>query len=376
MTPEQVERVYRDIDAKRRAAEYVHAAPLLAGGSMTYTVCETDSAEDRRVPVWISGGETCPGTSPARYAWLYEAGPASALLLHSGNDQVVGSTGLMRRNLCVFGEMLPAGQAIDLNVDHDHRTIGPALELQRAVIDAVSDGELGLVYGFPNRRSEAVLRRVGYQVLGEVDRWLKPLSCRAAIRRFCPRLLSQAVAPLVDPLLRLGSRETFCRRPPGVRVEQLDDFDPRFDRLWEKATGLFPILGEAQQPVSPLAIFAISRSPVRYSGARRFGSRTARIRGLPAAPRVDFRGRFPLCQHRLPRTAAGRILTSGAPPACRRGRDCLPGQRLGAQNIAALRFLATPLPLESDGLRPAAAWRRPRGAAIGGRPLVPYPRRY
>jgi NAD+ synthase len=31
MTPEQVERVYRDIQSKRRAAEYLHSPPLLAG---------------------------------------------------------------------------------------------------------------------------------------------------------------------------------------------------------------------------------------------------------------------------------------------------------------------------------------------------------
>ena len=28
LTPEQVERVYRDIDAKRAAARYLHAAPI------------------------------------------------------------------------------------------------------------------------------------------------------------------------------------------------------------------------------------------------------------------------------------------------------------------------------------------------------------
>jgi NAD+ synthase len=30
LTAEQVERVFRDIDAKRKAAQYLHARPLLA----------------------------------------------------------------------------------------------------------------------------------------------------------------------------------------------------------------------------------------------------------------------------------------------------------------------------------------------------------
>ena len=41
----------------------------------------------------------------------------------------------------LVGALLPAGQAIDLNVDQEHRTIGPAVKLQRAVLEAVSRGE-------------------------------------------------------------------------------------------------------------------------------------------------------------------------------------------------------------------------------------------
>jgi NAD+ synthase len=32
LTEAQVERVYRDIEAKRRASRYLHQAPLLVGG--------------------------------------------------------------------------------------------------------------------------------------------------------------------------------------------------------------------------------------------------------------------------------------------------------------------------------------------------------
>jgi hypothetical protein len=211
---------------------------------MSYSICPSDPAEDHEsiLDLWQ---RNLPSASAERYTWLYEAGPATGLLLHAEGAQVIGSSGLMRRQLCAFGERLPAGQAIDLNVDHDHRTIGPALKLQRAVVDAVSRGELGLVYSFPNRQSEAVLRRIGYKVLGEVQRWLKPLSCRIALRRpSWPQLLPKVVAPLVDPLWRLKSRDMFYRRPPGLCVEQPDGFDARFDRLWQKASRQFPILGE------------------------------------------------------------------------------------------------------------------------------------
>ena len=43
------------------------------------------------------------------------------------------------------------------------------------ILDEVDDQKLDLVYGFPNTTSESVLARVGYETLGCVQRWFKPL---------------------------------------------------------------------------------------------------------------------------------------------------------------------------------------------------------
>jgi NAD+ synthase len=43
LTPEQVERVYRDIDAKRRVAEYLRAAPVLVDGYPARTVAPEEA---------------------------------------------------------------------------------------------------------------------------------------------------------------------------------------------------------------------------------------------------------------------------------------------------------------------------------------------
>lgn len=211
---------------------------------MSYTVCEPDcdQGRDAILELWR---RNLPESSPKRFGWLYEAGPATGLLLRADFDKVVGSAGLMRRTMCAFGKPLVAGQAIDLNVDKDHRTIGPAIGLSRAVLETVTRGELALIYAFPNKQSEAVLRRLGYRAIGDLGRWVRPLSCRAVLRRRSwPKGLSGTVASLLDPLLRLRAREILYRRPAGLRVEPAAGFDARFDRLYEAVSRRLPIVGE------------------------------------------------------------------------------------------------------------------------------------
>jgi hypothetical protein len=211
---------------------------------MSYATCESLGRGDREaiLELWRNN---LPEASPARYGWLYEFGPATARLLSAPDGRLVGSVGLMRRTFRMFGQTAAAGQAIDLNVDRDHRMAGPALQLGRALTDVVARGELALTYGFPNVSSEPVMRRLGYRAIGNLDRWVRPLSLRALLSRYgWPKPLARGLALLADPIFRLRSPERSFHLPAGLRVESTARFDGRFDRLWEAASPQWPILGE------------------------------------------------------------------------------------------------------------------------------------
>jgi len=234
---------------------------------MSYTIVPAD-AESAREAILELWRRNFPDAPAERYVWMYEMGPATSFLLCSGQERAVGSAGLMRREFRAFGKILRAGQAIDLNVDRQHRTVGPARSLQRTVLGAVARGELDLAYGFPNRQSEAVVRHAGYQTLGDLDRWVKPLSCRAAFDRWAwPQPLSRGLATVLDPILHAGSSvangvrrlshkvaqpPSAVPNPPAqpraavpqLALQEVDTFDARFDRLWEAAARQWPILGE------------------------------------------------------------------------------------------------------------------------------------
>ena len=211
---------------------------------MSYTISQPDLQRDQAclLDLWQ---RNLPEASRSRYGWLYETGRATGWLLNCREESAVGSTGLMARTFNAFGEVLEAGQAIDLNVDKAHRTMGPALGLQRAVTATVKRRQFGLVYAFPSAQSESVLRRAGYKVLGGVERWYKPLRCDEVFKdRLRHRLAGKVASTVVGSALRVSFPEKLRRRPTDLDVHVTDHFDARFDLLWQAAAGRFPIVGE------------------------------------------------------------------------------------------------------------------------------------
>lgn len=211
---------------------------------MNYTVTPAHPEHDRATLLGLWSANL-PDACPDRHRWLYAEGPSLGWLLQTADGQAIGATGLMHRTMRVFGETALAGQAIDLNVNQEHRSVGPALTLQRAVTAQVHSRSLQLLYAFPNSHSEPILRRVGYRPFGQLQRWAKPLRSEpylpAGLRS---RLLRKPVATGIDTFLMLSARELRTGRPQGSRFERPDGFDARFDLLWRAAASRFDIVGE------------------------------------------------------------------------------------------------------------------------------------
>jgi predicted N-acetyltransferase YhbS len=185
----------------------------------------------------------------SRYPWLYESNPAGEAILHvlreNGSDQLVGSTAAFPRTLHSRGEPLNAAIAGDLMVVQGHRSAGPAISLQRALLDTCAGQHLDIVYGFPNPKSTAVMRRVGYEPVASLLQLILPLKSHYFLRKHIRApWLSRPASILVDLALglrpgvmrygRLSSRECFVT----------DSFDRDFDELWTRIASRYALIGE------------------------------------------------------------------------------------------------------------------------------------
>ena len=207
------------------------------------TIRPSDVAADRDAVMTLFG-RNLPESTTERYDWLYVGGKTRNWVACDEDRQLVGSIGLMPRTMNLFGEEHPCGQPVDLNVDRRYRLGWLALQLQRTIATEVNEGRLSLAYGLPNAQSEAVARRAGYDVVGPVTRWAKPLKTHDYLcERLPDRVPTSAASKALDAALWLRSPESRYRRRRNYRVEVTDTFDERFDLLWHGAAQQFSIIG-------------------------------------------------------------------------------------------------------------------------------------
>ncbi len=183
-----------------------------------------------------------------KYAWYYQNnpyGPGQCWLLRDDRSgQFVGTAGLGLRNIKVLDQVVSAGLLVDFAVDQEHRSFLPACFLQEKVRRAVEEN-LDLIYSVPNSRATAVMLRAGYVRLGEMERYAAILNVKPYLRRAMGGIPGAGLltAPL-NLALRAASLHTLRVIPKEFVVREMDEFDSRFDALWERASRGFSVVAE------------------------------------------------------------------------------------------------------------------------------------
>lgn len=177
------------------------------------------------------------GAPLGKYRWYYQenpAGPPAVFLLNcNGDPKYVGVAAMGRRMLHIFGKPAVVGEMIDFVVTKEHRTLTPATIVMRAVHDHGLD-TLGFVYGLPNLKSQAVVKRAGYARIGDMQRYARVLRSTDYLQQRLPaplRWLAQLIGPLADGLRR--KQNTMGSSSATFRSDWADAPDARFDAIWQ-----------------------------------------------------------------------------------------------------------------------------------------------
>ncbi|MCA0394938.1 MAG: hypothetical protein LCH70_12615 [Proteobacteria bacterium] len=197
-----------------------------------YTVHAADLARDREVILGLWRGNLGQDARmAAKYDWFYRqcpyGEPLTLLLRHEESGAWVGVASAGPRRMRVDGREAMAGVLVDLAVAAEHRSLGPALILQMALMEAGAQ-RFELLYGFPNDKATAVFKRVGYASLGQLIRYARVLRHGDYARRKLPALLAAPAGFLLD----LADRVRLWWNAGGLRGDWQVRADPALAAVW------------------------------------------------------------------------------------------------------------------------------------------------
>ncbi len=181
-----------------------------------------DVDADRPLAVEMFRRYLNPDYDGVRFDWMYRRNPHGRGRLWIAADASDGSTagvaGAFPRRMQVGQRETLAWVLGDFCVSDRHRSIGPALSLQRACLEPVAAGVVPFCYDFPGPRMMAVYRRMGIGPFGEMVRFCRLLRLDGPVRRHVrgPAVLTRVVGTLGSMVL---ARRTL-RTPvtPGLTV--------------------------------------------------------------------------------------------------------------------------------------------------------------
>ncbi|HET7872033.1 MAG TPA: hypothetical protein VFL42_05935 [Terriglobales bacterium] len=155
---------------------------------MKIAIQPADLDRDREVLISTLRHYLTPTSNMSRFEWLYRQNPHGAPQVWLARDnetgEVVGASAAFRRRAIVNG-CAKAGWVLgDFCVADKYRSLGPALQLQRATLaEVVKLPESDFCYDFPSEQLTAIYRRIGIQPAAQMVRLAKPLRLDEKLKR-------------------------------------------------------------------------------------------------------------------------------------------------------------------------------------------------
>ena len=194
-------------------------------------------------------GLSAVGMYEARFDWYYRNNPEGtpdALFLHHGSStDAIGVAAVGHRRMRFNDTIFTTGVMVDFVVRPEHRTLFPALLLQKEM-HRFALLTHPVIWGMPNPRAAAVFGRAGYSCIGQMVRYVRVIRSATYLARYLPQWLSRVIGPIIDAARRVaGTLSSLTTR--GYIVRWQDRPDARFNELWQRSTIPDQIMGVRDQ---------------------------------------------------------------------------------------------------------------------------------
>lgn len=194
---------------------------------------------ERILALWERCGFRSGPTARPRYDWFYlnnPDGPGRVYLLFNG-DGLVGSLGAGTRQIArgPGQPLLRASILVDFVVDPLHRSVFPALQLQRAAREQeLRDAQL--IYSFPGDKAVAIFQRMGFSAKLTSASYARPLRCARFMKRLLPKIPSLPLRVLCWVVDRARLVPAWLiTQAHGLKVGVVPQLPDGIDALWARS---------------------------------------------------------------------------------------------------------------------------------------------
>jgi len=206
---------------------------------MKYRVEKVDAATNKDDILWLWYRNFSLSAPEERFSWMYLQNPCGTpdvWFLRDADDCLVGMIGVCKRKFLLNGENIYAGQCIDFLVEKRHRSLGPALQLLRCLIENMERDGYDFLYSFPRNGLKALLKRIGFVELDLFSRWAMVLRSNYIVEKYVRnKVLSSFASGILDMGLRLKRTVSLLRLPSEYSYHFRDQAGPEFDNIWQNA---------------------------------------------------------------------------------------------------------------------------------------------
>jgi len=193
---------------------------------------KAQSFKGQIIKMW---NEYLPGTPGERFEWMQDNPAGDAiwyLAIDEKSNELAGTISIMPRNMTINNRNIKVGIVGDFMTGYKYRVFGPAIELQKTVINSMSELGLEFIYSIPNDASIKLAERVGFRNIAKLLYLVKPIKLDHYLCKYINRHLSKLISPIVEQLLKIISKESYVISK-GVYKEH-KSINGSFDIFWER----------------------------------------------------------------------------------------------------------------------------------------------
>jgi hypothetical protein len=187
-------------------------------GEMAVYVRQASLIDDERILTDLAQRYLSESADERRFRWLYREnpfGPARAWIAYEKEAGAIGMAAVFPRRMYCDGGVVSGCVLGDLCIATKYRSLGPALQLQRACLECARSEEFAMGYDFPSTTMLGMYERLGILPVAKLVRVVKILRIDEKIRRVLPaRILSRPAAAAANFSLSLTDRTS--AQPSGL----------------------------------------------------------------------------------------------------------------------------------------------------------------